>query len=96
MQFKVYFHFNLDFGKRQEHYFGLICSTFLLIVFLLMNFGNIVQICNEEVDIKVHQLSVTIHVFTKKFDLDGSEILDRVFVTINNPAKDDVFMETRQ
>ena len=60
-----------------------------------MNFGNIVQICNEEVDIKVHQISVTIHVFTKKFDLDGSEILDRVFVTINNPAKDDVFMETR-
>ena len=61
-----------------------------------MNFGNIVQICNEEVDIKVHQISVTIHVFTKKIDLDGSEILDRVFVTINNPAKDDVFMEEKR
>merc|ERR1712218_623666 len=46
---------------------------------------------NEEVDIKVHPIGVT-----KKFDLDGAEILDRVFVTFNNPAKDDVFMETRQ
>ena len=44
----------------------------------------------EEVDIKVHPVGVT-----KKFDLDGAEILDRVFVTFNNPAKDDVFMETR-
>ena len=46
---------------------------------------------NEEVDIKVHPVGVT-----KKFDLDGAEVKDRVFVTFNNPAKDDVFMETRQ
>ena len=45
----------------------------------------------EEVDIKVHPVGVT-----KKFDLDGAEVKDRVFVTFNNPAKDDVFMETRQ
>merc|ERR1711949_131134 len=45
---------------------------------------------NEEVDIKVHPVGVT-----KKFDLDGAEIMDRVFVTFNNPAKGDVFMETR-
>ena len=45
----------------------------------------------EEVDIKVHPVGVT-----KKFDLDGAEVKDRVFVTFNNPDKDDVFMETRQ
>ena len=45
---------------------------------------------NEEVDIKVHPVGVT-----KKFDLDGAEVKDRVFVTFNNPDKDDVFMETR-
>ena len=46
---------------------------------------------NEEVDIKVHPVGVT-----KKFDLDGAEVKDRVFVTFNNPDKNDVFMETRQ
>ena len=45
---------------------------------------------NEEVDIKVHPVGVT-----KKFDLDGAEVKDRVFVTFNNPDKNDVFMETR-
>ena len=45
---------------------------------------------NEEVNVTVHPITLN-----KKRDLDGAQILSRVFVTFNNPSKEDVFVETR-